>query len=345
MNVLLVLALLAGIATAVCPTNVRTATSVSAHPSPLWGTHQLLSSPQAKQLQSHLDTATPGTIIQLGEGVPSTPCTQHNTTLYNRELSRYVQHQEQERTAELPHHLEGQWRREHNRGILLPLTRAALIPVLVLSCLPTSLLRNRLLVSPTNATQSSHFVMHNIWLGGGIAHCCALRTFSLSHATCHTPRTQGEKLSVCLTVENCKHIEISQLALRSCDTGVAIAKSSAVTVDTLWVQSVQKQGVHIKDGSVGCQVSHCRISNTGMTYSEWGFGVQIGRPKYDFGDGGADGEETVTNTLDRCRNNKVIGNKIGPDVKGAGIVIYEGSTGLRASTHPDTVCIRSHFCL
>lgn len=187
--------------------------------------------------------------------------------------------------------------------------------------------------------------MHNIWLGGGIAHCCALRTFSLSHATRHTPHTQGEKLSVCLTVENCKHIEISQLALRSCDTGVAIAKSSAVTVDTLWVQSVQKQGVHIKDGSVGCQVSRCRISNTGMTYSEWGFGVQIGRPKYDFGDGGADGEETVTNTLDRCRNNKVIGNKIGPDVKGAGIVIYEGSTGLQASTHPDTVCIRSHFCL
>eukprot|EP01107_Rhizomastix_libera_P008007 TRINITY_DN23064_c0_g1_i1.p1 TRINITY_DN23064_c0_g1~~TRINITY_DN23064_c0_g1_i1.p1 ORF type:complete len:329 (-),score=51.50 TRINITY_DN23064_c0_g1_i1:72-1025(-) len=135
----------------------------------------------------------------------------------------------------------------------------------------------------------------------------------------------GEKTYPCLEVKNCGFIEISRMGMRSCDVGVAVESSIGVLMESLVIYDVHKMGVQIRKNSQKCQVGRSRIFNTGTTYNQWGYGVSIGKEVMESDD--YKDSDSYDNSIDSSSGNVVVGNRFGPRVSAAGVVVWEGSSG------------------
>ena len=91
-------------------------------------------------------------------------------------------------------------------------------------------------------------------------------------------------------------------------------------IDSLNVNTIGEEAIHLRRFSCHNSIQHCVISNTGLKTPDYGEGIYLGSavsnwPKY-------------TNGLeDKSDSNSVIENRIGPDVAAECIDIKEGSTG------------------
>ncbi len=91
-------------------------------------------------------------------------------------------------------------------------------------------------------------------------------------------------------------------------------------IDSLTVNTIGEEAIHLRKFSCHNSIQHCIISNTGLKTPDYGEGIYLGSAVSNW--------TKYTNGLeDKSDSNSVIENIIGPDVAAECIDIKEGSTG------------------
>jgi hypothetical protein len=102
-------------------------------------------------------------------------------------------------------------------------------------------------------------------------------------------------------------------------------------IDGVKVYNIGEEAIHLRKFSSDNTVQHTDISNTGIKTADYGEGIYIGSAKNNWA--------TYTNgDPDRCDANKILNNKIGPNVTAECIDVKEGTTGgiIRGNTFDAT---------
>lgn len=91
-------------------------------------------------------------------------------------------------------------------------------------------------------------------------------------------------------------------------------------IDSIKVFNIGEEAIHLRRFSSHNTIQFAEISNTGLKTPDYGEGIYIGSAESNWA--------TYTNGIpDRCDSNKILHNKIGPNVTVESIDIKEGTTG------------------
>ena len=91
-------------------------------------------------------------------------------------------------------------------------------------------------------------------------------------------------------------------------------------VDSIKVHSIGEEGIHLRKFSSHNTVQHVEVTNVGLKTPDYGEGIYIGSAKSNW--------DTYTNGLpDKCDSNKVLSNRLGPNITAECIDVKEGTTG------------------
>lgn len=104
--------------------------------------------------------------------------------------------------------------------------------------------------------------------------------------------------------------------------GIVTDQSNFNVLKNLSVHDVEDEAVHFRQFSSDNTIQNSTIFNTGLVQPNYGEGVYLGSAKSNWA--------TYTgnaNTPDTSNRNKVLNNKIGPNVAAEGIDVKEGSSG------------------
>ncbi|MFE3069592.1 right-handed parallel beta-helix repeat-containing protein [Streptomyces sp. NPDC059247] len=96
--------------------------------------------------------------------------------------------------------------------------------------------------------------------------------------------------------------------------GIMADSAESVVIDGVTVHGLDMEGVHFRKSSKNGVLRNSRIYDTGNDGRGMGEGVYVG---------------TANDLTDRSDNAQILDNVIGPDVRGEGIDIKEGTTGAR----------------
>jgi hypothetical protein len=92
------------------------------------------------------------------------------------------------------------------------------------------------------------------------------------------------------------------------------------TIDSIKVHNIGEEAIHLRKFSSHNIVKHTEITNIGLLTPDYGEGIYIGTAKSNW-------VNVTGGAIDKSDSNKVINNKIGPNVKAECIDIKEGTTG------------------
>ena len=101
--------------------------------------------------------------------------------------------------------------------------------------------------------------------------------------------------------------------------GIMIDGSRYSVIDGIKVDNIGEEGIHLRKYSSQNTIQNCEISNVGLKTADYGEGIYIGSAKNNWA--------TYTNgNPDLCDSNKILSNKIGPNVTAECIDVKEGTT-------------------
>jgi hypothetical protein len=90
-------------------------------------------------------------------------------------------------------------------------------------------------------------------------------------------------------------------------------------IDGIKVDNIGEEGIHLRKYSSQNTIQNCEIINVGLKTPDYGEGVYIGSAKSNWA--------TYTNgNPDLCDSNKILSNKIGPNITAECIDVKEGTT-------------------
>ena len=91
-------------------------------------------------------------------------------------------------------------------------------------------------------------------------------------------------------------------------------------IDSIKVQMIGEEAIHLRKFSSHNTIQNVEITNTGLKTPDFGEGIYIGSAKNNW--------DTYTNGLpDKCDSNKILTNKLGPNITAECIDVKEGTTG------------------
>lgn len=112
------------------------------------------------------------------------------------------------------------------------------------------------------------------------------------------------------------HWRLNGFTVRNAKKGVMATGASNNVLDGLEVHDIGEEGVHFRQSSSDNVVRNSAVHDTGQVTEDYGEAIYLGSAKNNW-DGGPD-------TSDR---NKVLNNRLGPNVPAEHVDIKEGSTG------------------
>jgi len=102
--------------------------------------------------------------------------------------------------------------------------------------------------------------------------------------------------------------------------GLMIDGSRYSVIDSIKVDHIGEEAIHLRKFSSQNTIQRTEISHTGLKTPDYGEGIYIGSAKNNWA--------TYTNgNPDNCDSNKIINNKIGPNISAECIDVKEGTTG------------------
>ncbi|RYY85291.1 MAG: hypothetical protein EOO15_17395, partial [Chitinophagaceae bacterium] len=114
--------------------------------------------------------------------------------------------------------------------------------------------------------------------------------------------------------------EIRGITIRNGLKGIIGDGVQHCLIDSVKVEGIGDEGIHLRAFSSHNTISRCAITNTGLKTPDYGEGIYLGSAKSNW--------SSYTNGLpDRSDSNQVLNNEIGPGVRAECIDIKEGSTG------------------
>ncbi|MFT4092838.1 MAG: chondroitinase-B domain-containing protein [Niabella sp.] len=108
--------------------------------------------------------------------------------------------------------------------------------------------------------------------------------------------------------------------LKSGLKGLMTDSASNNIIDGILVTQIGEEGVHFRTFSSHNIIQNSTINNTGLNRPGYGEGIYIGSAKNNW-------EKYTAGKPDRCDDNKVLNNTIGPNITAECIDVKEGTTG------------------
>jgi hypothetical protein len=91
-------------------------------------------------------------------------------------------------------------------------------------------------------------------------------------------------------------------------------------IDSIKVHTIGEEGIHLRKFSSHNTVQNVEVNNVGLKTPDYGEGIYIGSANSNW--------DTYTNGLpDKCDSNKILNNKLGPNITAECIDVKEGTTG------------------
>lgn len=113
---------------------------------------------------------------------------------------------------------------------------------------------------------------------------------------------------------------VKYLTVKNCAKGIVLDESDHVTLDHVTVQQIGQEGIHLRTFSSANTIQYSTVTNTGLTSPGTGEGIYVGSSESNWG--------SYTNGVpDESNDNRILYNKLGPNVRAEGIDIKEGTTG------------------
>lgn len=113
---------------------------------------------------------------------------------------------------------------------------------------------------------------------------------------------------------------VKYLTIKNCAKGIVLDESDHVTLDHLTVQQIGQEGIHLRTFSSANTIQYSTVKDTGLTSPGTGEGIYVGSSQSNW--------STYTNgEPDRSDDNRILYNKLGPNVRAEGIDVKEGTTG------------------
>ena len=102
--------------------------------------------------------------------------------------------------------------------------------------------------------------------------------------------------------------------------GIMIDGSTNSIIDGVKVYNIGEEAIHLRKNSSHNTIQNCDITETGLKTADYGEGIYIGSAKNNWAN-------YSEGKADLCDSNKILNNKIGPNVKAECIDVKEGTTG------------------
>ena len=114
------------------------------------------------------------------------------------------------------------------------------------------------------------------------------------------------------------YVRLEGFSVTNAQKGVMADRTSNSVIDGLYVHHIGEEGIHLRRFSSDNLIQNSTVVETGLTRPGYGEGIYIGSANSNW--------PTYTDGLpDACDRNRVIGNTIGPNVRGEAIDIKEGT--------------------
>lgn len=120
-------------------------------------------------------------------------------------------------------------------------------------------------------------------------------------------------------LQSANYCKIKNMTLQNGMKGLIADESSFNTFDGLTIKNMGEEGLHLRTFSSHNLIQHCTISNTGLKRPGYGEGIYIGTARSNW-------ERYTGGKPDKCDENIVIYNKIGPNITAECIDIKEGTS-------------------
>lgn len=102
--------------------------------------------------------------------------------------------------------------------------------------------------------------------------------------------------------------------------GIMADEANHNLIDGVLVTGIGEEGIHLRSFSCENTIQNTEIKNTGLKRAGYGEGIYIGSANNNW-------EDYSNGKPDKCDNNKILNNKIGPGITAECIDIKEGTTG------------------
>lgn len=119
---------------------------------------------------------------------------------------------------------------------------------------------------------------------------------------------------------NANYWELNGFSLTNGLKGLMTDSASYNIIDGLFVHGIGEEGIHLRSFSSNNTIMNVRVENTGLKTPDYGEGLYIGSAKNNW-------KKYSNGQADKCDNNLIENNHIGPNVKAECIDIKEGTTG------------------
>lgn len=116
------------------------------------------------------------------------------------------------------------------------------------------------------------------------------------------------------------YIQLKGFTVQNGLKGIMADGANQLLIDGITVTNIGEEGIHLRSLSSNNVIQNCTITHVGKKRPAYGEGIYIGTAKNNW-EKYSDGEP------DKCDNNKVLNNIIGPFVTAESIDIKEGTTG------------------
>lgn len=116
------------------------------------------------------------------------------------------------------------------------------------------------------------------------------------------------------------YCKIKNLTIQNGLKGIIVEGASNNSLENLTVKNIGEEAIHLRSFSSNNLISECNITNTGINRPGYGEGIYIGTAYSQW-------SKFSNGKPDKCDNNIVAHNKIGPNVRAECIDIKEGTTG------------------
>lgn len=120
-------------------------------------------------------------------------------------------------------------------------------------------------------------------------------------------------------LQGVNYCKIKNMTLQNGMKGLIADESSFNIFEGLTIKQMGEEALHLRTFSSHNLIQHCRISDTGLKRAGYGEGIYIGTAHSNW-------ERYTGGKPDKCDENRIIHNKIGPNITAECIDIKEGTS-------------------